>query len=357
MLIEKYNVIAVMSGTSLDGIDILYANFTFKKLWKFNIIEGKTYSYSPYWKEILSHLTQKSTKDLKRIDDEYSEYLAEKITSFIQSKQLKDIDFIASHGHTALHNPEEGVTYQIGNQQILADALCQKVVCDFRVQDVKLGGQGAPLVPIGDKLLFSKYSYCINLGGFANISYEEKGLRIAYDICPANIVLNYYAKELGLEYDDKGQIAEGGILNESLLQDLNSLNYYKKIPPKSLGLEWVQSIVFPVIKKHKLFPKDILRTVVEHVAIQVSKAIHSGNSSVFLTGGGAYNSFLIKRITYYSECKIEMPSNQIIEFKEALVFGLLGVLKVRNEVNCLRSVTGAQKDHSSGRILIPKNSV
>lgn len=357
MITTNYKVIAAMSGTSLDGIDIICVNFSYNGNWDFKILNSETVSYSVKWKSTLGQLVTMSMDELNKIDVLYSEYLGHQILDFITKNKLEAIDFIASHGHTALHQPEKGLTYQIGNQQILADIIGEKVICDFRVQDVKLGGQGAPLVPIGDRLLFSDFEYCLNLGGFANISFEKDKTRIAYDICPVNIVLNHYVSKLNLDYDDKGQIASKGSLNEDLLQDLNTLNFYKLEAPKSLGLEWVEQNVFPLIAKFNLQIEAILRTFVEHIAIQVSENLRLKNSKLLITGGGAYNDFLISRIKHFSKVDIVIPTKEIVEFKEALIFGLLGVIKDRNEVNCLKSVTGAKKDHSSGKILIPKNHI
>jgi anhydro-N-acetylmuramic acid kinase len=219
---------------------------------------------------------------------------------------------------------------------------------------VILGGQGAPLVPIGDKLLFSEYDYCINLGGFANLSTENNSTRIAYDICPTNIVLNHYVNVLGHDFDDKGKISKSGTIDEQLLSELNALEFYKLDYPKSLGLEWVNQVVFPLIDNFNLKTEDILKTFTEHIAVQISKEINKKESAlVIITGGGAYNDYLISRIKSKTKNKIVIPSKEIIEFKEALIFGLLGVLKIRNEINCLASVTGAKHDHSSGKIFHP----
>ncbi|WP_296386235.1 anhydro-N-acetylmuramic acid kinase [Winogradskyella sp.] len=357
MIKSIYKVIAVMSGTSLDGIDIIDASYIYNKGWEFEIHHSETIKYSQDWKLTLSQLVNKSLDELQRIDKSYSEYLATVILDFIKENNLETIDFIASHGHTALHQPIEGLTFQIGNQQILADILNTKVICDFRLQDVEFGGQGAPLVPIGDRLLFHNYDYCLNLGGFANISFEDHSERIAYDICPVNIVLNHYVSKLNLEYDDKGQLASKGAINEELLFKLNKLAFYDQRPPKSLGLEWVETNVFPLIESFNLQMEDVLRTFVEHVAFQISNILNKDGTDILVTGGGAYNDFLIDRIKQLSKSEIIIPKNEILEFKEALIFGLLGILKERNEVNCLKSVTGAKRDHSSGKILIPKNHV
>lgn len=357
MIKINYNILALMSGTSLDGIDIIYVKFSFNNVWSFSIVNAETVKYTTEWKMILSQLVSKKVEELENIDLNYSKYLADVILDFVKENNIETIDFIASHGHTALHQPENGLTYQIGNNQILADKLNQKVICDFRVQDVEFGGQGAPLVPIGDQLLFNEYDYCLNLGGFANVSFKLKNERIAFDICPVNIVLNHYVSKINLEYDDKGQLASTGRISDELLSLLNQLQYYKDNPPKSLGLEWVEFKIFPLIDSFKLQIKDVLRTFIEHIAFQISKILIQDKSKVLVTGGGVYNDFIISRVNYHSNSEILIPKNEIVEFKEALIFGLLGVLKDRNEVNCLMSVTGANQNHSSGKILMPKNQL
>ena len=292
MLMKEYKVIGIMSGTSLDGVDLVYATFSFDTVWQFDIHYSTTIPYDTYWLDILGHLVTLSQEELKRVDEEYTVHLANLITGFINQFNIEDIDAVCSHGHTALHQPKKRLTYQIGNLPTIADLLKQIVVCDFRVQDVELGGQGAPLVPIGDQLLFPQYDYCVNLGGFANISTEVNNTRIAYDICPVNIVLNQYVKQVDLEYDDQGEIASTGTINSDLLNQLNALDFYKRVYPKSLGLEWVKDTVFPLIDSFGLSIKDILRTFVEHIAIQISMEINlKKRVSVLITGGGVFNLF------------------------------------------------------------------
>lgn len=341
-----------MSGTSLDGIDLVYVSFDESSYQDFEILEAVTISYSKEWKEILQKSIFRTFDELKSLDISYGKYLGNVIKEFIKNHKIINVDFIASHGHTVLHQPEKGITLQIGSGEEIANVTGKKVVCDFRIQDVKLGGQGAPLVPVGDELLFSNYSFCINLGGFSNISYQQNNERIAFDICPVNIVLNHYVNKLGFEYDDEGKIAVSGEVNEELLSKLNQLNFYQIEPPKSLGLEWVQQYVFPLIDGFNLEIKDILRTFVEHIAVQISSIIKS-NSSVLFTGGGVFNLFLIERIEFYSQSKYLIPNQQLINFKEALIFSLLGLLRIKNEINCLKSVTGATKNHSSGVVFKP----
>ncbi|WP_204346229.1 anhydro-N-acetylmuramic acid kinase [Psychroserpens algicola] len=352
MIKSSYNIVGVMSGTSLDGIDLAHISFDFDSKWTFKIHSAETIPYTDLWQQTLSNLVSLDKKAITKIDDDYTTYLAQTIHSFILKHQLKNLDAICSHGHTALHQPEEHLTYQIGNQPKLAKLTNTKIVCDFRTQDVLLGGQGAPLVPIGDQLLFSEYDYCINLGGFANVSSEKNNQRIAYDICPVNIIMNHYTRQLGFDYDEGGQIAKSGRLNNDLLTVLNAIDFYAASPPKSLGVEWVEKQISPLLETSKLSVKDILRTCVEHIAIQITNNIKS-NSKVLFTGGGTYNTFLLERIKAHKNFELIVPSKSIIEFKEALIFGLLGVLKLRGEINCLSSVTGARNDHSSGEIYYP----
>lgn len=354
MVKNNYNIIGVMSGTSLDGIDVIQASFTFDGFWSYSIVCAETIRYPLEWIKILTDLVSFSSNELKKIDEDYTIYLANIIKEFIFKNDIKNVDAVCSHGHTALHQPELKLTHQIGNLPKLTGLINEMVVCDFRVQDVMLGGQGAPLVPIGDRLLFPEYDFCLNLGGFANISTENDDQRIAYDICPVNIVLNHYVKSLSLDYDDEGHLAKSGDIHTDLLKKLNGLEFYTEPYPKSLGLEWVKKEVFTLIDSFELETKDILRTFVEHIAIQIASEINKKNQvKVLATGGGVYNTYLLKRLNYYSKNEIIMPSNEILEFKEALIFGLLGVLRLRNEVNCLKSVTGALRDHSSGKIYLP----
>lgn len=338
-----------MSGTSLDGIDLAHCvfNVSEENEWSYSIKIAETIAYPTSWKTRLQEAVHFSEGRLQTLNMEYTSFLGEVICIFKEKNSLKNLDAICSHGHTILHRPDKGITLQIGNLQQLAELVNERVVCNFRIQDVALGGQGAPLVPIGDRLLFGNYDYCLNLGGFANCSFENDGLRIAYDICPVNIVLNRYAELLGLPYDDGGQIAASGLLDKELLNTLNELSFYNQPPPKSLGLEWVQRHIFPLLDASTISEASKLRTFTEHIAMQLAHQFKAG-SCVLVTGGGAYNSYLLERVRHYKQVQLAVPNTILVEFKEALVFGLLGLLKLREEVNCLASVTGAQMDHSSG---------
>src|SRR5690606_4123612 len=337
-----------MSGTSLDGVDLAEVIFSEENdRILFKIEKTQTVPYSEEWINRLKNGINYSEKGLKILNSEYTALLGNIIKTFISENKIENIEAVSSHGHTILHQPQNGFTLQIGNLPEIAQIVREKVVCDFRVQDVRLGGQGAPLVPVGDHLLFSEYDYCLNLGGFSNISFEEKGERIAYDISPVNTVLNFYAHKFGMEYDDKGKVSRSGSVNHRLLEKLNSLDFYHKKHPKSLGFEFVKEVIFPITENYEI--KEVLRTFVEHIAFQISENINYKNSKLLITGGGAYNDFMMEQIhQYLPETSIIIPEKKIIEYKEALIFALLGYLKLQNRINVLSSVTGARHNHSSG---------
>ena len=356
MLRENYNVIGVMSGTSLDGIDLAHIQFQLRSgKWSFTIAECETVAYDPEWVVRLNEAVRYTDAQRDALDSEYSVLLAAVITAFIHKYQIGNIDAVCSHGHTVLHQPQNGITVQIGNRSAIAQLCGQTVVCDFRVQDVALGGQGAPLVPIGDRILFSGYDYCLNLGGFSNVSFEQDGQRIAFDISAVNTVLNFYAKKLGFAFDRGGAISRTGNIHAELLAELNALEYYKKPYPKSLGIEYVNTVMLPLIQRYALPPADCLGTFTEHIAQQLAAALRVQTGSMLVTGGGAYNTFLMERIQHYLPLmQIVVPEPKILEFKEALIFALLGVLRLRNETNVLHSVTGASHDHCSGVVFVPE---
>ena len=358
---KTYSVIGIMSGTSLDGVDMIHCTINVSDTFSFEINCTSTYAYSSAWKNKLAEAHTWPIEHIKTFDEDYTILLSEYINRFISENGLTEIDFIASHGHTTLHQPEKGFTYQIGNLPKLAQLTQQKVICDFRVQDVKLGGQGAPLVPIGDRLLFGEYDACVNLGGFANISFEKDKQRIAYDICPVNKVLNRYANRLGQEFDECGAIARASVPNLKLLAQLEKLQFYSKPPPKSLGIEWLEAEFLPLLNHAGLNPpaylgragsEEIIATCTQHFAHQIATAI-SGHENVLFTGGGAFNTYLMELIAGNSDAELIVPSHEVINYKEALIFALLGVLKARGEVNVLGSVTGASQDHSSGQVYLP----
>ncbi|RKS44898.1 anhydro-N-acetylmuramic acid kinase [Gillisia mitskevichiae] len=354
MEIKEYKVLGVMSGTSLDGVDIALVHFTKSTDWDFKILKAETIGYDNSWKEKLGTALNLSPIELMELDDEYTNYLGDIISKFVRNNRIEELDAICSHGHTIKHEPENGLTLQIGNLPHLAELVDELVICDFRVQDVGLGGQGAPLVPIGDELLFAAYTYCVNLGGFANISTNKEGVRIAYDICAVNTVLNYYSEKLGKEYDDGGTIARSGKFNPELYKLLEGLPFYKLNSPKSLGIEWVNNSVLPILKDFEEDIPALLNTYCQHIASEIAKNIKDyPEVEVLFTGGGVFNTFLMELLQHKTTAKLTIPSSEIINFKEAVIFGFLGVLKLREEINVLSSVTGAENDHCAGIVYEP----
>jgi anhydro-N-acetylmuramic acid kinase len=351
---NPYKAIGLMSGTSLDGLDMAYVEFTpVPDGWQFAIPYAQTHPYDEQWQQRLQHAVHQSAQELVELDVDLGNWFARAVNGFIQEHQLQP-DFIASHGHTIFHQPEKTITWQAGSGFHLYSQLNIPVVTQFRNLDVALGGQGAPLVPLGDRFLFSAYSFCLNLGGIANISAEKDEQRMAYDICPANMVLNYLARQEGQPFDRDGTIASQGTCNYSLLTTLNQLNYYSLPAPKSLGYEWVEREFIPRLKQSNLSNSDLMATCIQHIAEQVQQALtffgRKGKTSLLITGGGAYNRVLVNAIQ--NQCKsladVVIPDKTIIDYKEALIFAFLGLRKLRNEVNCLASVTGAASDSSGG---------
>jgi len=342
-----------MSGTSLDGIDLAYVEFNENQgEWNYQLIAHDSKAYSLHWKNKLSSLPQGSALELAKTHNDYGKYTGTIINDFLIKHQVKP-DIIGVHGHTIFHQPQISLTTQIGNGAFIATATKSLVACDFRSMDVALQGQGAPLVPIGDKLLYGTYPIRINLGGFANISYQDQNKTVAYDICPVNIVLNFLAQKMGKQFDKDGEIARNGQINHALLTQLNKLKHYKTPSPKSLGKEWVEQHIFPLLKK-EIATSDLISTISEHSAQQIAFSINNTNlkqgSKVLLTGGGAFNKHLIERIQHYSSLSILLPSSEEIDMKEAIIFAFLGVLRLRNNHNTIRHATGALEDCISGAL-------
>mgnify|MGYP002844742702 CR=1 FL=1 len=342
-----------MSGTSLDGIDLVCINLKYADTWSFSIEASQTIPYTTNWKTKLENLRNGTDYEIQKENKLYTIYLADKINNFIHNHNLKNLDAVCSHGHTLFHQPDKGLTFQLGNLKELAEIVRYTVVCDYRSQDVAKGGQGAPLVPIGDKLLFSEYSSFLNLGGFANATQNLDETTIAYDICAVNVILNVLAKKKGLDYDNKGNLAKMGKIIIPFFNELEGLDYYKNNPPKSLGIEWVKLNIIPLLDKYKNhLLEDLIHTYTNHIAKQIG-FLFKRKELVLVTGGGAHNEYLIKKIKKNSSAQIILPHKEIINFKEAIIFGFLGILKLRGEINCLSSVTGAYEDHSSGTVYLP----
>lgn len=339
--------IGLMSGTSLDGLDICYVRFSPQTSWEYKIIATTTLAYPPYWEERLHQAPYLATEDLLALHAEYGLFLGETTQRFIEDHHLNRVDFIASHGHTVFHQPQRKFSLQIGDGRGIKLKTGITTFYDFRSQDILLGGNGAPLVPIGDQILFSKYDACLNIGGFSNISFEKEGRRLAFDICPVNIILNYFSKKLALPYDEGGHIAATHPADSSIITKLNALDFYHQTGPKSLGWEWVAAQYLPLF--HKVAPKVAIATATQHAAIQIQAVAKSYNlKKILVTGGGAYNDFLLKSIMQNTSIDLQIPDKELVEYKEALVFALMGALRYLGHNNILASATGAAYNHCSG---------
>lgn len=343
-----------MSGTSMDGVDFAYVNFSKSadEKWKYEILASDSYDYPRQFLEELAIATQKTAEELLYLDKQLGNLYGTMANQFIDDQKINrsEITAIASHGHTIFHQPNRGFTYQIGCGASIARLTKVQVINDFRTKDVIHGGQGAPLVPIGDLHLFSQHADAmLNIGGFANICFPGSPT-IAFDISPGNLPLNKIVSEyFDQAYDRGGKIASEGQIIPKLLEQLNQLSFYTESAPKSLGTEWLDAFFYPILDKFRTIrPEDLLRTIVEHEAIQISKVIDNTISSVMITGGGAKNDFLIERIQHHSPTQVIIPEEQLIDFKEALIFAFLGTLYLEGEPNTISSVTGAQTDVCSG---------
>jgi anhydro-N-acetylmuramic acid kinase len=370
-----YRAIGLMSGSSLDGLDIAFVEFVHNAgTWSYEIIAADCYEYSEEWKGRLQNATSLNALDYQLLHADYGHYIGKEVNRFIEEKSLHfKVGLIASHGHTTFHVPQKKMTAQLGDGAAIAAKTGLPVVSDLRALDVAFGGQGAPIVPIGEKLLLKEYDLYLNLGGIANISFNHADRYVAYDICAANRVLNMIAAKEGKDYDAGGQMAAKGNVHDGLLQRLGTLSYYRQPYPKSLANSFGIDEVYPLINSFGLTHFDELRTYVEHVVHQIKLAIsnqpanllndapesnpipHAPNSKLLVTGGGAFNTFLMNRLgEELKECGVEMivPGANLVQYKEALIMAFIGVLRWRQEYNVLSSVTGAGRDSIGGAVWI-----
>lgn len=343
-----------MSGSSLDGLDLAMCSFSYQnKKWFFNILYAKTVSFPEELKIELGEASNYNNSKLNNLDIRFGKYIGKEAAKFIHESGIKPV-LIASHGHTIKHEPENGFSLQIGNGLEIVKETGIMCINDFRNKDIKLGGQGAPLVPIGDKLLFGEYDACMNIGGIANISFEKDDERIAFDICGANQMLNAISKQTGRDYDHNGEMAILGKMNVDLFNLLNSDDYFSETYPKSLSNQYVKEKFTNPSLEFDCPVQDKLYTVCKHIAYQTKRAITGMNiNNILLSGGGTKNKFLTKAIQRECLKEIIIPGERLIDFKEALIFAFMGVLRFRHETNCLSSVTGASRDCSGGTINLP----
>lgn len=355
-----YRAIGLMSGSSLDGLDIVFAEFQESAgKWTWQIQKAACLPYEKEWSERLLAAPTLSARDYLRLHADYGHYLGQLVNQFIEDNGLQfQVAVVASHGHTSFHQPPY-FTAQLGEGAAIAAETGLPIVADLRALDVALGGQGAPIVPIGERLLLSQYPLLLNIGGIANISVHTTENTLAFDICPANRVLNHFAARLGMEFDEDGRAASEGHVQESLLQTLNAFDFYRQPPPKSLANEFGTDTLVPLLENTGLSPNDILRTYVEHIADQVKKAImdHAtwppSGGSLLVTGGGAFNHFLVTRLTDLLQplgITVTVPDANLIKYKEALIMALLGVLRWRDEYSTIPTTTGAKRGSIGGAL-------
>jgi anhydro-N-acetylmuramic acid kinase len=358
MHFKSLRILGMMSGTSLDGLDLALCDFWVEnRAFKYKILQTQTYEYPKVLAQKLRVLLESNALYFCQTEVEFSNYMAQCIIQFLEKTEKKPI-YIASHGHTVFHQPEMGLTKQIGSGAILASKTGISTICDFRTGDVALGGQGAPLVPIGDALLFAEYDGCLNLGGISNISKGILDNCTAYDISLCNIPLNFLAEQREMSYDKNGMLAQKGTIHPDLLEALNRPDYFLQNEAKSIGFEFFAKYYKPLLESYSISVEDKLRTMCEHIALQIAHNFNrdkrencdEGLGKVLVTGGGAKNNFLINLIKEKTKTQIIIPSEQLIDFKEALVFAFLGYLRVFEANNCLQSVTGALKDSCGGAI-------
>jgi anhydro-N-acetylmuramic acid kinase len=344
----KMRVLGVMSGTSLDGLDLAICEFTGSgDSFSYKIIKTKTVAYEAPWKEVLHRIMSLSASDYLRQHHNYGRFIAESINEFLKGEGRPDA--IASHGHTVFHDPESGYSSQLGCGATIAANTGITTVCDFRSLDVANGGQGAPLVPVGDKLLFAEYASCLNLGGIANVSFDSNGERIAYDICYANMLLNHLSEKINKPYDEGGNLAAKGKVNEDLLAEL--YNSYLEQNKRSLAREGFEKNILPLLPRYDIPVQDALATSCEYAAKAITKELNDHKvKSVLVTGGGAYNTTLINQIRSKFSGEVIIPDDKTVQFKEALIFAFLGYLRLNNKINTLKSVTGAKSDSIGGAV-------
>ncbi len=349
---NRFNVIGLMSGTSLDGLDVAYTEYRLQdRSWKFSIRRAETIRYPKKWRDALATAHLLDAPDLLALHHAYGKLLGQLTTDFINRHGLSKPHFIASHGHTIFHQPGRGFTFQLGDANAIHAASILPVIADFRALDVALGGEGAPLVPIGDQLLFQDYDVCLNLGGIANLSRVNGKKREAFDICFCNMTLNYLMGLKGKPYDNRGETASRGTIDNQLLKAIQRVYIPLRKKRPSLGREIFEAAIKPLLDNRDISVEDKLATCVESTADEIVNAVSERNAgSLLCTGGGAFNAFLVSRMLdkIGDSTAIVVPDEEIVKFKEALVFGFLGVLRYLGKNNCLSSVTGAMRDSSSG---------
>lgn len=347
-------VLGMMSGTSLDGLDLALCEFhPSGNVYSFKIHQAHTVPYTKDWKNKLSSASTLGAEAYFELNAEYGRFMADQVLNFLKGSDQQPV-LLASHGHTVFHQPHKGFSTQLGCGATLAACTGISTVCDLRNGDVALGGQGAPLVPIGDKLLFSDYQACVNIGGIANISFDDaKGHRVAFDICEANLLLNALSEKAGKAYDENGTMAKSGKVDPALLQALNGVDFYQVQGAKSLGREWFEQTILPLLDASSATLHDQLHSAVEHIAMTIAQTLNQfGIKEALFSGGGACNGFLMDRIRHHASANCVIAEARIVQFKEALIFAFLGFLRLNQHTNALATVTAARRNSITGALYL-----
>jgi len=343
-------IAGVMSGSSLDGLDIAIVHFSpnsdWQLLWSYDI------PYTPEWVSRLKNYHLLSSTEYVSLKFDFSRYIGELVGDAL-GDYSGNVDYVSFHGHTLLHLPEKGITEQIGNGGVLAAILNIPTITDFRTQDVTKGGVGTPLAPLVELNLFKGHDYYLNLGGIANITKLIDAAKLmAYDVCPCNQVLNYFSNQMGKDYDEGGEIARSGTINKNLIDYLNSIPYFDQNPPKSLDNNWIMNEVIPNFPAGKI--EDTLHTFCNWVAECIANEVEESKaSSLMVSGGGAHNTYFMECLTSRlssKNCELHLPSKEIIDFKEAILMSLMAYKYINGESNVLCSVTGASSDSIGGAL-------
>ncbi len=360
---STYHVVGLMSGSSLDGIDLSYCSYsTSGDAFDWELLNHATYPIPDTWKSRLLHLPEQSAKTFVKTHTYFGHFLSEVINDFIERQKITP-DFIASHGHTIFHEPNKRFTTQIGCGAAIATQTGLPVINDFRIQDISINGEGTPLAPAADLFLFEGYDFYLNLGGIANLTAKTVDQLVAFDVCPANQLLNFLANQINLAYDKDGILAKSGQLLPALMERLRDFEYYRMSYPKSLDNSWIKKEVLSIFQQFEEPVQDKLHTTCKFIAEEITNSLSTviqslkmgknNHYKLLATGGGTFNEFLLECIVESNTkgnlpIEVVLPEKEIIDFKEAILMGLLGVLRVQNRPNCFASVTGAKYDTIGG---------
>lgn len=343
-----------MAGSSADGVTAALIRYWTKGTsdWDYELLVGEAWPYPPSLQEKLQRpLSAQTPEDLLHLSITYTDWTATQIRRFIAPYTC---DLIAWHPHNVFHEPRAGLTWSLGDSERLRALTGLPVVTHFRARDLATGGTGAPLIPNADQLLFATYEALINLGGIANLTHLPSGT--AYDITPCNQLLDALARQVNpsLPYDDSGQIAAQGKRLPDLAEKIESHPFFTLPPPKALDNRTVQrDFVLPFLS-YPASPIDKLHTAVQIIVGQLARALIAVSAKTYtVTGGGAFNTFLVQLLTErvaphtITFCPAPQP---LILYREAIGFGLLGLLRWLGLPNTHKRWTGSSRSHSSGTL-------